>query len=316
MMESARLWKPMRSASANKVAESRGLGRGLGALIGAAPTVSLSRGGGTLPIALMQPGAFQPRAEIQQEPLKELAASIKANGVIQPIIVRRLPQGAGAAIYEIVAGERRWQAAKLAGLSDIPCIVRELTDQEAVAVALIENIQREDLSAAEEARALKRLVEEFSLTQQEVATIVGRSRAAVSNLMRLLELPQSLVAMIDSKILSMGHARALLGLEGAAVRERVADAIVSRGLSVRDTEKLVRQVIAGDQGAVSGRRSELAVVSEVLRTSSVQVQLQQKASGAARIVVDVADGDTRDAVLAGIRGAVGSKKAAGSERTG
>src|SRR6267378_1377117 len=172
------------------VAPSKGLGRGLRSLLGANPTVSASRGGGTLPISLMQASAFQPRREIHQQPLEELAASIKANGVIQAIVVRPLPAASGAAKYEIVAGERRWQAAKLAGLTDIPVIVRPLSDKEAVAVALIENIQREELTSAEEARALKRLIEEFSLTHQEVAESVGRSRAAVSNLIRLLDLPE------------------------------------------------------------------------------------------------------------------------------
>src|SRR5271169_571345 len=222
------------------MAESRGLGRGLGALLGAAPTVSASRGGGKLPISLMRPGAFQPRREIHKEPLEELAASIKANGVIQPIIVRPLPAGGGSgAKYEIVAGERRWQAAKLAGLRDIPVIVRELSDKEAVAVALIENIQREELTSAEEARALKRLIEEFSLTHLEVAESVGRSRAAVSNLIRLLDLPKVVVDLIDAKKITMGHARALLGLEDDVEREHIARLIVERGLSVRQTEELV-----------------------------------------------------------------------------
>jgi ParB family chromosome partitioning protein len=189
---------------------SKGLGRGLQSLLSANPTVSASRGGGTLPIALMQAGAFQPRREIHQQPLEELAASIKANGVIEPIIVRALPAGvAGEARYEIIAGERRWRAAQLAGFTDIPTIVRELSDKEAVALALIENIQREDLTAAEEARALKRLLSEFSLTHSQVAESVGRSRAAVSNLIRLLELPEPVVALIDSKALGMGHARAI-----------------------------------------------------------------------------------------------------------
>src|SRR3981189_1849931 len=226
------------------VRESRGLGRGLGALLGAEPRASASRGGGTLPLSLMQSGPLQPRREIHREPLEELAASIKAKGVIQPIIVRPLPTGAsGPARYEIVAGERRWQAAKLAGLSDIPVIVRELSDQEAVAVALIENIQREELTAAEEARSLKLLTEEFSLTHQEVADSVGRSRAAVSNLIRLLDLPESVVALIDSKAISMGHARALLGLEDDAGRVRLAQRVAERGLSVRETEDRVRKAM-------------------------------------------------------------------------
>ena len=284
--------------------ESRGLGRGLGALLGAQPTVSASRGGGTLPLSLMQPGAFQPRREIHREPLEELAASIKANGVIQPIVVRPLPSGTpGAARYEIVAGERRWQAAKLAGLQDIPTIVRELSDRQAAAVGLIENVQREELTAAEEARALKQLTEEFSLTQQEVADSVGRSRAAVSNLIRLLDLPEAVVALIDSKALSMGHARALLSLEGGSERVRVAKIVVARGMSVRETEKLVRKALQGEAESAPKRSPELSVVSEILRTQSVHVQLHQKASGAARIVVDVSSADERDAIIESIRAA-------------
>jgi ParB family transcriptional regulator, chromosome partitioning protein len=282
----------------------KGLGRGLGSLLGADPTVSLSRGGGTLPMSLMQAGAFQPRHAIHQEPLEELAASIKANGVIEPIIVRPLPAGtAGDARYEIVAGERRWRAAKLAGLADIPTIVRQLSDKEAVAVALIENIQREDLTAAEEARALKRLVSEFSLTHNQLAELVGRSRAAVSNLIRLLDLPDSVVALIDSKALGMGHARALLGLTDDAKRERLAQVVADRGLSGRETENLVRKSLEGD-GGQAANRPELSVISEVLKTQTVRVQLHQKGSGAARIVIDVTDANARDAIVEAIKGAV------------
>jgi ParB family transcriptional regulator, chromosome partitioning protein len=284
--------------------ESRGLGRGLGALLGATPKASASRGGGTLPLSLMQTGAFQPRRSIQQQPLEELAASIKANGVIQPIVVRPLPGGAvGAPKYEIVAGERRWQAAKLAGLADIPVIVRELTDSQSVAVALIENIQREELTPAEEARALQRLTEEFSLTHAEVAEAVGRSRAAVSNLIRLLDLPAEVVALIDSKALSMGHARALLGLEDDGARVRLGVLVAERGLSVRETENLVRKALKGE-GTAPAKAPELSVVSEVLRTNALHVQLHQKSTGAARIVVDVADGGVRDKVIEAIKNAV------------
>jgi ParB family chromosome partitioning protein len=281
--------------------ESRGLGRGIGALLGAAPTVSMSRGGGTLPLSLMQPGAFQPRREIHREPLEELAASIKANGVIEPIVVRPLASdGAGGARYEIVAGERRWRAAQLAGLQDIPAIVRELSDQQAVAVGLIENIQREELTAAEEARALKRLSQDFSLTQQELADSVGRSRAAVSNLIRLLELPESVINLIDSKALSMGHARALLGLDPAD-QERVAHLVISRALSVRDTEKLVRKTLDGDPPAAPRKPPELSVLSEVLKTDAIRVQLHQKKSGAARITIDVDNTYNRDTLIDAIR---------------
>jgi ParB family chromosome partitioning protein len=271
-------------------------------LLGTTPTVSASRGAGTLPLSLMQPGAFQPRREIHQEPLEELAASIKANGVIEPIVVRPLPGGgSGGARYEIVAGERRWRAAKLAGLEDIPTIVRELSDKQAVAVGLIENIQREELTAAEEARALKRLSVDFSLTHQELADLVGRSRAAVTNLIRLLDLPEAVVVLIDSKSLSMGHARALLGLEDEADRERVAKVVVARGLSVRETEKLVRKAMEREAESTPRKPPELSVVSEVIRTESVHVQLHQKSSGAARIVVDVSNADERDAIVEGIR---------------
>jgi ParB family chromosome partitioning protein len=284
--------------------ESRGLGRGLQSLLGANPTVSASRGGGTLPISLMQAGAFQPRREIHQQPLEELAASIKANGVIEPIIVRALPAGtAGDARYEIIAGERRWRAAKLAGLTDIPTIVRQLSDKEAVALALIENIQREDLTAAEEARALKRLIEEFSLTHQEIATSVGRSRAAVSNLIRLLDLPESIVALIDSKALGMGHARALLGLERDAERERLAQLVADRGLSVRETENLVRKSLKGE-GGQTAKKPELSVISEVLRTKTVHVQRHQKSDGSTRLIVEAKDSKASDAIIEAIKKAV------------
>jgi ParB family chromosome partitioning protein len=280
------------------VAPSKGLGRGLQSLLGANPSVSASRGGGTLPISLMQASAFQPRREIHQQPLEELAASIKANGVIQAIVVRPLPAASGAAKYEIVAGERRWQAAKLAGLTDIPVIVRPLSDKEAVAVALIENIQREELTSAEEARALKRLIEEFSLTHQEVADSVGRSRAAVSNLIRLLELPSSVVDLIDSKAISMGHARALLGLEDDAERQRLAQLIAERGLSVRETEHVVRKAMKGEGGLSTPKKpQESSVVREVLRTESVNVQLHQRATGGGKIIIEFANPHARDELL-------------------
>ncbi len=282
--------------------DTRGLGRGLGALLGAEPRVSASRGGGRLPLSFMQPGSFQPRREMHREALEELAASIKANGVIQPIVVRPRPVGAaGEAKYEIVAGERRWQAAKLAGLSDIPVILRELTDGQAVAVALIENIQREELTPVEEARALERLIGEFGLTHAQVADSVGRSRAAVTNLIRLLDLPDELLVLIDSKVLSMGHARALLGLESDEQRVRVGRMVAERGLSVRKTEELVRRALSGEgtRGAAAPRRR--AAAKEILRAPGVRVELQPKARGAARIVVEVSDAVARDAVIEAIR---------------
>jgi ParB family chromosome partitioning protein len=285
------------------MAEYRGLGRGLGALLGAAPTVSASRGGGTLPISLMQPGAFQPRREIHKEQLEELAASIKANGLIQPIVVRPLPAGSSAAAkYEIVAGERRWLAAKMAGLTDILVIVRQLTDKEAVAVALIENIQREELTSAEEARALKRLTEEFSLTHAEVAESVGRSRAGVSNLIRLLDLPGPVLDLIDSKKISMGHARALLGLNDNAERQRLSELIAQRGMSVRDTELLVRKALNREAGQSTPQKPpRSSAVSEVLKTGSVHVHLHQKPTGTGKIIIEFENPHARDAMLALIK---------------
>jgi ParB family chromosome partitioning protein len=290
------------------VRESRGLGRGLQALLSAqaprpvSPDLAAAGGSGTLPIAAIQAGPSQPRKSLSPQPLEELAASIRANGVIQPIVVRPVPgAAAGAARYEIVAGERRWQAAKLAGLTEIPVVIRTLSDQESVAVALIENIQREELTPAEEARSLQRLIEEFSLTHQEVATAVGRSRAAVSNLLRLLDLPATVVALIDAKSLSMGHARALLGLEEDAERERLATIVAERNLSVRETEALVRKALKGEGSAVARKPPELSVLSEVLKTPFVHVQMQQKASGGGRLIVEFSDSVTRDEVIKAIR---------------
>ena len=303
--------------------ESRGLGRGLEALLSARPGIrpaipTAAVSGGSLPIADIQAGPSQPRRNIQAQPLEELAASIKANGVIQPIVVRPLAGSAatfvgsaatlaggaaGSARYEIVAGERRWQAAKLAGLTEIPVVVRELSDSEAVAVALIENIQREELTPAEEARALQRLIGEFTLTHQQVADAVGRSRAAVTNLIRLLDLPAEVVSLIDSKAISMGHARALLGLEHDAERVRLGELVAERGLSVRETENLVRKALKGES---TGARKppELSVVSEVLRTPGVRVELQQKTNGSGKLMVEFEDGGTRDAIIDAIKAAV------------
>jgi len=287
--------------------ESRGLGRGLQALLSAqAPRpvgadLAAAGSNGTLSIAAIQTGPSQPRKSLSPQPLEELAASIKANGVIQPIVVRPVPGDAGSARYEIVAGERRWQAAKLAGLTEIPAVIRTLSDQEAVAVALIENIQREELTPAEEARSLQRLIEEFSLTHQEVATAVGRSRAAVSNLLRLLDLPAAVVALIDAKSLSMGHARALLGLEDDAERQQLATRVVERNLSVRETEALVRKALKGEGSAVARKPPELSVLSEVLKTPFVRVQMQQKASGAGRLIVEFSDSVTRNELIEAIR---------------
>jgi ParB family chromosome partitioning protein len=281
------------------MAESKGLGRGLEALLASRPRPPGDTRG-MLPLGAIQPGRFQPRQAMQPEPLAELAASIKSNGVIQPIIVRRIADGPDPA-YEIVAGERRWQAAKLAGLTEIPVVIRDLSDQEAVAVALIENIQREDLTPAEEARALKRLLAEFSLTHEQVATAVGRSRAAVSNLLRLLDLPAAVMVLIDSKALGMGHARALLGLEEDETRLRLARLAVEQGWSVRETENRVRRELSGQARAPAPKPQSAAVISDVLRTANAHLQLHQFAEGSGRLIVDFGDVAARDALVAAIK---------------
>ncbi|MBM3373215.1 MAG: ParB/RepB/Spo0J family partition protein, partial [Betaproteobacteria bacterium] len=210
--------------------KAKGLGRGLDALLGSdsAPAPATTDATATLPVTALQPGKYQPRSRMDQEALNALAASIKAQGVMQPILVR--PLGGGR--HEIIAGERRWRAARLAGLSSVPVLVRDVPDQQALAVALIENIQREDLNALEEAVGLERLIREFSLTHQAVADAVGKSRAAVSNLLRLLELAPPVRELLGEGRLEMGHARALLALP-AERQAGLAQEIASQGWSVR-----------------------------------------------------------------------------------
>jgi len=236
-------------------AKKRGLGRGLDALLGPtrtdtarpspAPAVSAPetpQAGDQLrsvAVELLQRGKYQPRVDMHNESLEDLADSIRAQGVVQPIVVRR----AGAGGYEIIAGERRWRAAQLAGLQEVPVVIREMDDRAAIAVALIENIQRENLNPLEEARALQRLIEEFDMTHQQAAEAVGRSRTAVSNLLRLLELGEVATAMVQRGELEMGHARALLALQGRAQAE-AAHQVVNHSLSVRATERLVKKLLA------------------------------------------------------------------------
>ncbi len=220
----------------------RGLGRGLDALLGSAEVSSsdsvVSSGSNLaeIPIDTIQPGPYQPRRNIRDDGIAELAASIKAQGVMQPIVLRHRAIGG----YEIIAGERRWRAARLAGLDRIPAIIKDVSDEHAVAMALIENIQREDLNPLEEALALQRLSEEFHLTQQQAADAVGKSRVAVTNLLRLLNLAAPVREMLAERELEMGHARALLSL-APLEQEQAARQVIGRGLSVRQTEALVRQ---------------------------------------------------------------------------
>lgn len=279
-------------------APGKSLSRGLESLLNPQPSRGLYRSGvGSIPIAAIRRGSTQPRTHFRQESLEALAASIKAKGVIQPILVRPVPGFPHQ--FEVVAGDRRWQAAQLAGIAEIPAIVRELSDQEAIALALIENIQREELSPTEEARALGRLVEEFSLTHQQAAEAVGRSRAAVTNLMRLLELPAPVIALIDGQSISMGHARALLGLGDETARVELANQVVERNLSVRETETRVRRAQQAQNQRPSSRTAS-AVVSEVVRTAKARVQLHERPGGGGKLIVEFADPATRDELLQAI----------------
>jgi len=255
------------------VNKRKSLGRGLDALLSSAAGSTVARAetpaseSGApaadaalreVPIDLLQRGRYQPRVDMRDDSLAELAESIKAQGVVQPIVVRPLPrQGDGEARYEIVAGERRWRAAQLAGLHAIPAVVRDIPDESAVAVALIENIQRENLNPIEEARALHRLVEEFGLTHEDAASAVGRSRTTVTNLLRLLELPRPVRTFLESRELDMGHARALLGLPTPEMQFEIAERIVKQGWSVREAEQAVRRVAgaSGDKGRGSAREA-------------------------------------------------------------
>jgi len=209
-----------------------------------------------VPVDLLQRGRYQPRLDMRPESLQELANSIKAQGVVQPIVVRPLAaQRTGEPIrYEIIAGERRWRAAQMAGLHDIPAVVRIVPDEAAVAMSLIENIQRENLNPLEEARALDRLIREFDVTHQQAADAVGRSRASVSNLLRLLELPDEVKALVEQRQLEMGHARALLGLTQARQQVEVGALVAKKGLSVRETEALVKRMLA--HGDKANRKDE------------------------------------------------------------
>jgi ParB family chromosome partitioning protein len=220
----------------------RGLGRGLDALLSGSALPETKEAAGAdlreLPVDLLQPGKYQPRSDMHPESLEELANSIRAQGVVQPIVVRSINSSGQ---YEIIAGERRWRAAQMAGLHEIPAVVRNVPDEAAIAMALIENIQREDLNPIEEAVALQRLIDEFQMTHQEAAGAVGRSRAAVSNLLRLLTLNSDVRKLLEQGELEMGHGRALLALEGDN-QSQAAREVAAKGYSVRETENLVRRL--------------------------------------------------------------------------
>jgi ParB family chromosome partitioning protein len=263
-----------------------------------------------LPLDLLQRGKYQPRVDMRQETLQELADSIKAQGVVQPIVVRPVgaPLAGESQRYEIIAGERRWRASQLAGLGDIPAIIRHIPDEAAIAVALIENIQRENLNSMEEARALDRLINEFQLTHQQCADAIGRSRAAVSNLLRLLEAAPEVCEMVSTHTLEMGHARALLGITNKRKQAELASEVAKKGLSVRDTEALVRRAqqpapdrSASESTGASSDPNVSRLEQELAEKLGAKVTIQHASSGKGKVVVTYNSLDELDGILAHIQ---------------
>lgn len=285
------------------------LGRGLDALLSKPAekmTTAATSGDGNLlkhlPVELLQRGQYQPRVDMRQDSLQELADSIRAQGVVQPIVARPISHTGNTQRYEIVAGERRWRAAQIAGLAEIPAIVRDVPDESAIAMALIENIQRENLNPLEEARAIDRLIREFDLTHAEAAQAVGRSRASVSNLLRLQELSDKVKPLLEDRQIEMGHARALLALSHPAAQLSAANQVVKKGLSVRDTEKLVKRM--QDGGATKSakkvphqngdiRRLEI----EVSEKLGAKVRVDHTSKGRGKLVIDYNSLDELDGIL-------------------
>jgi ParB family transcriptional regulator, chromosome partitioning protein len=294
-------------------AKKRGLGRGLNALLGSAAEVkeltdpqpastttqqSPSNGLQTIAVDLIQRGTYQPRVHFDPESLQELADSIKEQGIIQPIVVR--PRSAGG--YEIIAGERRWRASQLAGLSEVPAVIKELDDKTAAAVSLIENIQREDLNPLEESRALQRLIDEFDMTHQQVAEAVSRSRTSVTNLLRLRDLNEDVKTLVDERQLDMGHARALLALSGTE-QSAVAHKVASKGLSVRETEQLVRKILDPKPKTESSAKQDPDIKrlqDQLSERLAAKVNVQHKSNGKGQLVISYSSLDELDGILSKI----------------
>jgi len=295
-------------------AKKRGLGRGLDALLGASqparetdagavdvtPGAAAGQPPNELPVDLVQRGKYQPRRDMDPESLKELADSIVAQGVMQPIVVRRISDTR----YEIIAGERRWRAAQMAGLQSIPAVVRDVSDREAIAMALIENIQREDLNPIEEAASLQRLQMEFELTQQEVATAVGKSRSTVANLLRLMTLQADVQKLVEQGNLEMGHARALLGLEGSE-QSMAARTVVGKGLTVRQTEALVRRLQQKGKNPTATPRTldpnVRSLQDDLSQRLGAPVAIRHSARGRGQLVITYNSLDELDGILGHIK---------------
>ena len=280
----------------------KGLGRGLDALLAANHDEDATGALQTLAVGVLQPGKYQPRTRMDPGSLEELAASIKAQGVMQPILVRPV----NGERYEIIAGERRWRAAQLAELSEVPCLVREIPDEAALAMSLIENIQREDLNPLEEASGIQRLIDEFGMTHQQAADAVGRSRPAASNLLRLLNLAQPVQELLMAGDIDMGHARAILPLDGAS-QIQLANHVAARGISVRDTERMVQQRTNPRQNrpAAAPDRDLQRLEEEIADAIGATVRIKANRKGAGELTIRFGNLDQLDGVLARLRDATG-----------
>ena len=278
--------------------KQKGLGRGLDALL-AANNAPESQRQDTLAVGSLQPGKYQPRTRMDPGSLEELAASIKAQGLIQPISVRTV----GGGRYEIIAGERRWRAAQIAGLTEVPVLIREIPDDAALAMSLIENIQREDLNPLEEAAGIQRLIDEFAMTHQQAADAVGRSRSAASNLLRLLQLAKPAQDMLMAGDIEMGHARALLPL-AKAEQGRVAALVVDKGFSVRETERLVARELNPPQRKGAGRSADrdlLRLEEDLSDRLAATVKISANRKGAGSLTIRFGSLDQLDGILARLR---------------
>jgi len=278
--------------------KNKGLGRGLRALIPTEPEGDqLSGEIVQLPIKKIQPGSFQARQEFDEEALEELAASIKEHGVMQPVVVRPIQDGR----YELIIGERRWRASQIAGLETIPCVIRDVDDLVSSEMMLVENIQREDLNPLEEAQAYKRLIDEYHLTQDQIAARVGKSRSFIANSMRLLNLPSLIKDLLIQRKLSVGHAKVLLGIPDRQQQEKLAKEIVDKGLSVREAEKVAQQLLQQNKKKVKPKKKaldpEMADVEDRLRQLlGTRVKIKQGRRGG-KIEIDFFSRDELDRLL-------------------
>jgi len=276
--------------------KQKGLGRGLDALLGGdeAPRDALAM----LPVGRIRPGKYQPRTKMDPEALAELAASIKSQGLIQPLLVRRIERDR----YELIAGERRWRAAQMAGLDEVPALVRDVSDEATLAMSLIENIQRENLNPMEEASGLQRLIDEFKMTHEQAADAVGRSRSAITNLLRLLKLAKPVQAMVMEGVLEMGHARAILALEGARQVE-AAKRVAARGMSVRETEALVAKLLRGSVGRQRRKpdRDLARLEEETAERLGTTVEIRPGRKGSGKLILHYSGLDHLEQLLRKLR---------------